>query len=134
VNESESSEEAAMLGEAKAVTTIPVVDLDRARAFYGEVLGLRFLWDGPVSVRFGAGDGSEVSIFRRTPTTADHTVVHFEVADIETVVRDLESRGVEFIDYADGPLATTGHIAQLGPARGAWFHDTEGNVLGLRQG
>jgi hypothetical protein len=29
---------------------------------------------------------------------------------------------------------TTGHIAQLGPARGAWFHDPDGNTLGLRQG
>lgn len=115
------------------VTTIPVVDLDRAKAFYGDVLGLRLLWASPVSIRFGAGEASEVSIFRRAPTRADHTVAHFEVADIETTVRELESRGVGFIDYPEGPLRTTGHVAQLGPARGAWFHDTEGNVLGLRQ-
>ncbi len=35
---------------------------------------------------------------------------------------------------AEGPLVTTGHIAQIGPARGAWFHDPDGNALGLRQG
>jgi catechol 2,3-dioxygenase-like lactoylglutathione lyase family enzyme len=123
-----------MLGDAKAVTTIPVVDLERARAFYGQTLGLRFLWESPVSIRFEAGSGSEISIFRRGPTTADHTVAHFEVADIEAVVRALEEHGVTFVDYADGPLKTTDHIAQIGPARGAWFHDTEGNVLGLREG
>jgi catechol 2,3-dioxygenase-like lactoylglutathione lyase family enzyme len=126
--------EEAMLGEAKAVATIPVVDLDRARDFYGQTLGLTQLWESPVSIRFGAGDGSEISVFRRSPTTADHTVAHFEVGDIEAVVRDLEARGVVFIDYDDGPLQTTNHIAALGPARGAWFNDTEGNVLGLRQG
>jgi len=56
------------------------------------------------------------------------------VTNIEAAVRDLEAKGVAFIDYTEGPLVTTGHIAQLGPARGAWFHDPDGNTLGLRQG
>jgi len=121
------------LRQAKLVTTIPVVDLERAKVFYGQTLGLRFLFELGPSVRFEAGDRSEVSIFRRGPTRADHTVAHFEVSDLTSMVRDLEAAGVEFIDYADGPLRTTGHIAQIGPAQGAWFHDTEGNILGLRQ-
>jgi hypothetical protein len=58
----------------------------------------------------------------------------FEVTDIEAVVRELEAKGVAFLDYTEGPLMTTGHIAQLGPARGAWFRDPDGNTLGLRQG
>jgi len=49
------------------------------------------------------------------------------------VVRELEKREVEFIDHAEGPLMTTGHIAQIGPARGAWLRDPDGNILGLRQ-
>ena len=49
-------------------------------------------------------------------------------------VSDLEAKGVEFVDYTEGPLITTDHIAQLGPARGAWFRDPDGNFLGLRQG
>jgi hypothetical protein len=56
------------------------------------------------------------------------------VTDIEATVADLAARGVSFIDYTEGPLTTTGHIAQLGPARAAWFHDPDGNTLGLRQG
>ena len=39
----------------------------------------------------------------------------------EATVNELEGTGVPFIDYAEGPLTTTGHIAQLGQARGAWF-------------
>ena len=56
------------------------------------------------------------------------------MTDIEAAVRDLEARGVAFLDYAEGPLQTTGHVAQLGPVRGAWFRDPNGNILGLRQG
>ena len=56
------------------------------------------------------------------------------MTDIESAVRDLVSKGVTFVDYTEGPLITTNHIARLGPARGAWFHDPDGNTIGLRQG
>ena len=55
------------------------------------------------------------------------------MADLEAVVRDLETKGVTFIDHTEGPLVTMGHIAQLGPARAAWIHDPDGNALGLRR-
>jgi catechol 2,3-dioxygenase-like lactoylglutathione lyase family enzyme len=116
------------------VATIPVTDLARARVFYEETLGLKLLWESPASIRFSCGGGTELSIFKRGPSLADHTLGHFEVSDIEATVREMEGGGVEFIDYTEGPLQTTGHIAQLGPARGAWFHDPDGNTLGLRQG
>jgi catechol 2,3-dioxygenase-like lactoylglutathione lyase family enzyme len=123
-----------MIGVTMVVATLPVTDLARAKAFYGETLGLAFLWENPVSARFRCGAGSELSIFKRPPTVTEHTLAHFEVTDIEAAVRDLEARGVEFLDYTEGPLITTGHIAQLGPARGAWFRDPDGNTLGVRQG
>ena len=123
-----------MITAAMVVATIPVTDLDRAKQFYGETLGLTFLWETPVAVRFRCGEVSELSVFKRPPTTTEHTLAHFEVADIEAVVASLEGSGVEFLDYTEGPLVTTGHIAQLGPARGAWFRDPDGNTLGVRQG
>lgn len=122
------------LSDAMLVTTVPVVDLDRAKQFYGETLGLRLLFESGPSARFEAGQGTQLSVFRRGPTKADHTVAHFEVQDVDAAVRDLESRGVEFLDYDEGPLRTTNHIAQLGPARGAWFRDPDGNIIGLREG
>jgi catechol 2,3-dioxygenase-like lactoylglutathione lyase family enzyme len=123
-----------MIGATMVVATLPVTDLARAKAFYGETLGLAFLWENPVSARFRCGAGSELSIFKRSPTVTEHTLAHFEVTDVEATVRDLEAKGVEFLDYTEGPLITTGHIAQLGPARGAWFRDPDGNTLGVRQG
>jgi catechol 2,3-dioxygenase-like lactoylglutathione lyase family enzyme len=116
------------------VATVPVTDIERAKAFYGGTLGLVFLWENPVSVRFRCGDSSELSVFKRPALVTEHTLAHFEVGDIDAVVGELEAKDVGFIDYTDGPLMTTGHIAQLGPARAAWFHDPDGNTLGLRQG
>ena len=123
-----------MIGEAMVVATLPVTDLERAKAFYAGPLGLSLLWENPASARFRCGDVSELSIFKRPATATEHTLAHFEVSDLEAVVRELEANDVTFIDYAEGPLTTTGHIAQLGPARAAWFHDPDGNTLGLRQG
>jgi catechol 2,3-dioxygenase-like lactoylglutathione lyase family enzyme len=122
-----------MIGATMVVATVPVTDLERAKAFYGETLGLTFLWETPVAVRFRCEDVSELSTFQRPPIVTEHTLAHFEVTDIEAGLRDLEAKGVTFIDYGQGPLMTTGHIAQLGPARGAWFRDPDGNTLGLRQ-
>ena len=116
------------------VPTIPVSDLDAAREFYGSTLGLEQLWENPASIRWRVGAGSEISTFRRPGLMTEHTLAHFEVTDIEATVAELEGRGVVFVDYEDGPLKTTNHIAQLGPARGAWFRDPDGNFLGLRQG
>jgi catechol 2,3-dioxygenase-like lactoylglutathione lyase family enzyme len=123
-----------MIGATMVVPTIPVTDLARAKAFYGETLGLTFLWENPVAVRYQCGEASEISVFQRPPVETQHTLAHFEVSDIEAVVKDLEAKGVEFLDYSQGPLTTTGHIAQLGPARAAWLHDPDGNTLGIRQG
>lgn len=123
-----------MVSAAMVVATVPVSDLARAKVFYGETLGLTFLWENPASIRFRCGDKSDLSIFRRPSTVPEHTLAHFEVTDLESEVADLETRGIEFLDYSEGPLRTTGHVAQLGPARAAWFRDADGNTLGLRQG
>ena len=123
-----------MVSAAMVVATVPVSDLARAKVFYGETLGLTFLWENPASIRFRCGDKSDLSIFRRPSTVPEHTLAHFEVTDLESEVADLETRGIEFLDYSEGPLHTTGHVAQLGPAHAAWFRDADGNTLGLRQG
>ena len=122
-----------MITATMVVPTTPVTDLERAKKFYGDTLGLTFLWESPVAVRYRCGSASEVSVFKRPPTASEHTLAHFEVDDIDAVVQALAADGVDFLDYSDGPLATTGHIAQLGPARAAWFRDPDGNTLGLRQ-
>jgi catechol 2,3-dioxygenase-like lactoylglutathione lyase family enzyme len=120
-----------MLADSLVVTTVAVTDLERSKAFFAEQLGLPLLDEAPFAFRFGAGNGSQLSVRRGQPNTGQ-TVAHFEVDDIEAVIRDLRSRGVTFQEY-ESPK-TTNFIAQIGPARGAWFEDPDGNVFGVREG
>jgi catechol 2,3-dioxygenase-like lactoylglutathione lyase family enzyme len=113
------------------VTTVAVSDLERARDFFAEKVGLPLLDETPFALRFGAGQSSQLSVRRGQPNVGQ-TVGHFEVEDIEAAVRELSSRGVTFQEY-ETPK-TVDFIAQIGPARGAWFSDPDGNVFGLREG
>jgi catechol 2,3-dioxygenase-like lactoylglutathione lyase family enzyme len=120
-----------MLSDALVVTTVAVTDLDRAKRFFGEQLALPLLDETPFAYRFGAGNGSQLSVRRGQPNVGQ-TVAHFEVDDLEGVIGDLTSRGVAFEEY-ETPK-TTNFIAQVGTARGSWFKDPDGNVFGLREG
>ena len=118
-----------MLANSLAVTTLVVTDLDRARKFYADQLGLTLLEETPFTCRLGAGKGSQLSIRRGQPPVSGPTVAHFEVDDVEAQVRDLTSRGVKFEEY-ETPK-TVNFIAEVGPARAAWFKDPDGNVLSI---
>ena len=120
-----------MLVDSLAVTTVAVTDLELSKHFFADQVGLRVLEEAPFAVRFGAGKGSQLSIRRGQPNVGQ-TVAHFEVDDIEGVIADLTSRGVTFEEY-ETPK-TVNFIAQVGPARGAWFKDPDGNVFGVREG
>ena len=121
----------AVLADARLVATVAVTDLERARQFFQVQLALPLLDETPFALRFGAGEGTQVSVRRGQPN-AGQTVAHFEVDDIEAVIGDLSARGVTFEEY-ESPK-TTNFIAQIGPARGAWFKDPDGNVFGVREG
>ena len=62
-----------MLNPKIVVATIPVTDLERSKQFYGGTLGLRLLHENPFSVRYDAGGGSQLSLFKRPPTKTEHT-------------------------------------------------------------
>jgi catechol 2,3-dioxygenase-like lactoylglutathione lyase family enzyme len=120
-----------VLADAMVVPTVAVTDLDREKRFLQEQVGLSLLDETPFTLRFGAGLGTQLAVRRGQPNVGQ-TAAHFEVDDIEAVIRDLTSRGVTFEEY-ENPK-TTNFIAQIGPARGAWFTDPDGNVFGVRQG
>jgi catechol 2,3-dioxygenase-like lactoylglutathione lyase family enzyme len=120
-----------VLTDSLVVPTVAVTDLDRAKRFFTEQVGLPLLDETPFSFRLGAGEGSQIGVRRGQPNVGQ-TVAHFEVDDIEAIIGDLTSRGVIFEEY-ETPK-TVNFIAQVGPARGAWFADPDGNVFGLREG
>ena len=122
-----------MLGSSKLLATIPAVDIKRAEEFYTRVLGLS------VAVRpqegvliLEAGAGSQIMIYEREATKAEHTAATFEVKDLERVVVDLTAKGVQFeqYDFDDFKTDQLG-IAKMEGARMAWLKDPEGNILAL---
>ncbi len=125
-----------MLSESPVRTTIPAVDLDRAKSFYSTKLGLTPLNASMKDVAlFECGGGTRIELYRRAPTKADHTVATFEVGDIEAEVSSLRLKGIVFEEY-DMPVAgihTVNGIATLGSLKSAWFKDSEGNILCVHQ-
>jgi catechol 2,3-dioxygenase-like lactoylglutathione lyase family enzyme len=120
-----------LLGSAMIVTTVAVSDLDASGVFFRDRLGLELLEVAPFAWRFGVGGGGQISVRRGQPNVGQ-TVGHFEVGDLDAAMGDLRSRGIVFEEY-ETPKTVNG-VAQIGPARGAWFKDLDGNVFGLREG
>lgn len=124
----------AVLEQALAEATIPVQDLERARAFYTDRLGLTPISEGAVGIRYRLADGTRFRLFRSTgAASGSHTQLAFMVDDIEAAVSDLKSRGLVFEQYDSPRLKTVDAIADVGYARAAWFKDSEGNLLGIGQ-
>jgi catechol 2,3-dioxygenase-like lactoylglutathione lyase family enzyme len=126
----------------KTATRLPAQDLDRARAFYAEKLGLEPADERPGGILYRVGD-TEFALFASGGrATGDHTQMGFEVEDIEATVAELKARGVVFEEVDAPGLRTQDGIAdiegnyptkQASGERGAWFHDSEGNLLGIGQ-
>ncbi len=123
-----------MLANATVYPTLPVVDLERARKFYEETLGLKVERIDPPPAQ-GVRYQPALYIYQRGATKADHTVASFEVADAEAEIRALQAKGVVFndIDIPEMGIKTVNGIATMGELKGGWFNDTEGNTLGIFQ-
>jgi catechol 2,3-dioxygenase-like lactoylglutathione lyase family enzyme len=126
-----------MLSEARIEATVPVSDLNRGRAFYGDTLGLRPAGahhDG-ADLLFESGGGTRLLLYERGTPGAfpppPHTVAHFEVPDVEAAVRELRGAGVVFDELDAGELKTVDGVATLGEKKFAWFKDPDANVLGI---
>lgn len=123
------------LAESKAFSGFSVDDIEIARAFYGERLGLAVSDHdmGLLSLRLGSG--AEVLIYPKGTAhqPASFTVLNFPVADVEATVDELIARGVKFEQY-DGMSQDEKGISRdpRGPAI-AWFTDPAGNILAVLQ-
>lgn len=126
------------LSEFPATAVLRAEDLNRARAFYSDVLGLKESGEGGAGggVMFAAGNGSMIMLYERPGMAApENTTLGFSVpADrFDAVMAELRSRGVQFEEY-DIPeigLKTVDGVADYDGMRGAWFLDSEGNVLNI---
>jgi catechol 2,3-dioxygenase-like lactoylglutathione lyase family enzyme len=129
-----------VLAGARVATRLPAQDLDRARRFYSEKLGLEPVDERPGGLLYRCG-GADFVLFRSTGASpGTFTQMALEVSDIEAAVAELKRRGVVFEEVDVPGFRTEGGIAEIEgnyPSkgargeRGAWFHDSEGNLLGI---
>ena len=120
----------------EAVATLPAADIGRARKFYAETLGLEVTdqgEDGSARVQVG---GSWVMVYpSQFAGTNQATALGIGVADVAEAVAHLRERGIEFEEYDFGEFKTVdGIITMPDGSHGAWFKDTEGNIVGLFDG
>lgn len=114
---------------------MPVTDVDRARTFYSESLGLDYTGtDDEGSAIYALEGGSTLVLLPRPDSRpSESTAMSFEVDDLAAEIGDLEQRGVVFEDYDLPGLKTVDHVAVMGSEQAAWFKDPDGNVLCLHQ-
>ncbi len=119
------------LKNSKTFTSLAASDLDRAKGFYTEILGLEVQMEMEGAVALTTGVGSSILIYEREASKAEHTVLGFEVADFAGTAAALQAANVSFEVYAG--LTDAKGIADMGGIKSAWFTDTEGNIIALTE-
>ncbi len=114
---------------------LPVTDVDRARSFYSESLGLDYTGTNDEGSAIYALDGGSTLVLLPRPDSSPSasTAMSFEVDDITSEISALEESGVVFMDYDLPNLRTVEHVCVLGSEKAAWFKDPAGNVLCLHE-
>jgi catechol 2,3-dioxygenase-like lactoylglutathione lyase family enzyme len=122
-----------MLADTKAFSGFAVDDLDAAKEFYGETLGLRLSVldeeNGLLSLHL-AGDRDTLVYVKPDFTPATYTILNFQVDDVDAAVDALASRGVDFERYDGFDQDEKGISRGPGPTI-AWFKDPAGNLLSV---
>jgi len=118
-----------MFTNTEAFSGFAVDDVDKAREFYGETLGLNTSVENDLLTLHIAGERPTLVYPRPGHTPAEYTILNFPVEDIEAAVDELVARGVEFERYEGFDQDERG-IHRDGPPI-AWFKDPAGNVLSV---
>jgi catechol 2,3-dioxygenase-like lactoylglutathione lyase family enzyme len=120
---------------AHAEAVIPVTDQQRGRDFYGGTLGFDVLQDEEdMGIWFQAGGGSRFFVYESVGAGESRaTLASFVVDDLDAAMEELRGKGVTFEEYDLPGLKTENGVATMGPVRGAWFKDPDGNILAVSE-
>lgn len=122
-----------MVSSARIVGFVQVTDRAKAKQFYVEVLGLKYISEDPFALVVESG-GTRIRIGEMANhTPAKFTVLGWEVADIEEAFADLNRKGVEFQKYGFPGQDERGIWTTPGGDKVAWFLDPTGNILSISQ-
>jgi catechol 2,3-dioxygenase-like lactoylglutathione lyase family enzyme len=123
-----------MLGNTPIVGFIPTLDFDKARAFYVDVLGLRFVDNDGFAMVLDA-NGTMIRVAKVQPDfkPAMFTILGWKVSDIENVVAAMTAKGVVFERFSFFEQDPLGIWSAPGGSKVAWFKDPDGNTLSVSQ-
>jgi catechol 2,3-dioxygenase-like lactoylglutathione lyase family enzyme len=119
-----------MFGNTKAYSGFAADDLQRARDFYENTLGLEVSGEGDLITLHLAGGRDTIVYAKPDFTPATYTILNFLVDDVDAAVDELTSRGVTFERYEGFDQDEKGISRGPGPAI-AWFTDPAGNILAV---
>jgi catechol 2,3-dioxygenase-like lactoylglutathione lyase family enzyme len=124
-----------MLKDSNIMAVLPARDINRAKAFYRDKLGIEpseSMEEG--SVMYSCGDGTRFLVYQTDNAgTAKNTQMGWETDNLEREMEELRSRGVVFEDYDFPGLKTENGIATASWGKAAWFLDSEGNIINIAQ-
>jgi catechol 2,3-dioxygenase-like lactoylglutathione lyase family enzyme len=119
-----------MLANSKAFSGFAVADVEQAKAFYGDTLGLDVSEEHGLLTLHLAGDRPTIVYPKPDHEPANFTILNFPVDDVEAAVDALTARGVQFERYEGFPQDEKGIMRGHGPDI-AWFKDPSGNILSI---
>jgi catechol 2,3-dioxygenase-like lactoylglutathione lyase family enzyme len=121
------------LADCPIHAALPATDLERARRFYAEKLGLNPETEFTDGLLYSCAGTRFLVYPSRGTASGTHTQMTWHTNDIDAEVSALKARGVVFDEIDSPELKTVNSIATIKDSKGAWFKDTEGNVLALGQ-
>ena len=121
-----------MLTQSPIIPYIPATDIARARRFYEDKVGLVAREETNGGVVYECAGGSWIFLYRSQGAgTSKASQAFWQVKDVDAEVRELKARGVTFEEYDLPGMKTVDGVANMGDTKGAWFKDTEGNIMAL---
>jgi catechol 2,3-dioxygenase-like lactoylglutathione lyase family enzyme len=122
-----------MFEKLMATAVLPASDLARAKQWWHDVLGRDPVFEETEGEALFYEIGGTVILVYRTEYagTAQNTALNLVTEDLDRDMTALRTHGVMFHDYDLPGVKTVDGVAQLGDLRGAWFSDSEGNIIGI---
>ncbi len=122
-----------MLADRRVIAFVATRQADRAKDFYGRILGLRLVDDTPFALVFDAA-GTELRVQKVAELNpAPYTALGWRVPDLGAACRDLSTRGVEPARFPGLPQDESGIWTSPDGHGVAWFRDPDGNILSLTE-
>jgi catechol 2,3-dioxygenase-like lactoylglutathione lyase family enzyme len=125
-----------MLNDSTVTANVPASDLDRARSFYADTLGLTPVDENPGGLVYTTAGGTSFFLYQTEfAGQAGHTIAQWHVSNVGDEVKALKAKGLQFEHYDMPGVTWDGDVATMeGMGSAAWFKDSEGNIMCLDDG